>query len=563
LRGLQLSEFGPFVAGLKQTWSRLGDAKKGAFGVVAVVILAIPLLWLVDRIVLFLFAKSYIAEIADVFNIDQHMARAMALILWVIIIFFVSKLFSISHANRRIGFYGLLFLLVSQALLLSYGTKDHFFKPSSGEPTKCYVLSREGEVRYLEHAGVDPVTGRVCRTYTQETAERLRAYAGGKRPERILSSEVDFFDLRTGEPIVWFYRDKDGAIELFNLMGFHPESGEELQPVNTDIIKAYKAQAHRRISPPRRIKDIEEFELFDTATGQPRAWFWKGKNGKYEFFDNQGFHPANGEVLKRFTSEEIARWKQEKELLREYEEQEARKRLEEAQLRKDAEERRLAREREAVEKAERTEAEKQRALTEAADSCDKLAANPHDPRKPLNVLGSKFAEVQENAAEAALACRRAVEYFPNEPRYKYQYARALGFTKAAEAILIYRRLTKELYPAAFDNLASLLLQKRDKKSIAEAISVLKNGVRNGDSDSMVTLAALVGTSMYPVSNPYAYKLALYKQAASLGHQEAGEAAVEMERQAEQQQLEYVSRRQQEQMMLELFGTLLGGALRGH
>ena len=60
-----------------------------------------------------------------------------------------------------------------------------------------------------------------------------------------------------------------------------------------------------------------------------------------------------------------------------------------------------------------------------------------------------------------------------------------------------------------------------------------------------------------------HKLALYKQAASLGHQEAGEAAVEMERQAEQPQLEYISRRQQEQMMLELFGTLLGGALRGH
>jgi hypothetical protein len=550
------------VENAKQKWSRAGDASKGAIRVVGVVALAIPLLWLVDRIVLFLFAKSYVAEIAEVFDIDLHMARAIALVLWVIIVFLVSKLFSISHANRRIGFYGLLLLLVGQALVLSYGTKDHFFRPSSGEPTKCYVLSREGEVRYLENPGVDPVTGRICRTYTQETAERLRAYASGKRPERILSLEVDFFDLRTGEPIVWFYRDKDGGVELFNLMGFHPESGEELQPINKDVIKEYKAQAQRRIAPPQRIKNIEEFELFDTATGQPRAWFWRGPNGEYEFFDNQGFHPANGEALKRFTSEEIARWKREKELLREYEEQEERKRLEEARLRKEAEERREAREREAVERAARVEAERQQAMAEAADGCDKLAANPHDPRKPPNVLGSKFAEVQENAAEATLACRRAVEYFPNDPRYKYQYARALGFTKPSEAILIYRRLTKELYPAAFDNLASLLLQKRDKRSIAEAISVLKNGIRNGDSDSMVTLAALVGTSMYPVSNPYAYKLALYKQAASLGHQEAGEAAVEMERQAEQQQLEYVSRRQQEQMMLELFGTLLGGALKG-
>ena len=373
---------------------------------------------------------------------------------------------------------------------------------------------------------------------------------------------MDFFDLRTGEPIVWFYRDKDGNIELFNLMGFHPESGEELQPVNAEIIKAYKAQAQRRFSPPRRVTDIEKFQLFDTATGQPRAWFWRGPNGEYEFFDNEGFHPATGEALKQFTSVEIARWKREKELLKEYEEQEENRRLQEEQIRKDAEERRLTREREAAQRAAAAEAETRRAVAEAVDSCDKLAANPHDPRKPPNILGSKFGEVQENAAEATSACRKAIEYFPEEPRYKYQYARALGFTKPNDAILIYRSLAKDLYPAAFDNLASLLLQKRDKKAAKEAINVLKNGVRNGDSDSMVTLAALVGTSEFPVPNAYAYKLALYKQAASLGHQEAGEAAAEMERQVEQQQLDYVSRRQQEQMMLELFGTLFGGALKG-
>ena len=104
------------------------------------------------------------------------------------------------------------------------------------------MLTREGEVRYLEKFGVDPVTGRTCRVYTQETAERLQAYAKGKRPERIFEADPDFFDLRTGEPIIWYWRDKDGRVKRFNLMGFHPESGEELQPVNADVIKAYKDQ---------------------------------------------------------------------------------------------------------------------------------------------------------------------------------------------------------------------------------------------------------------------------------------------------------------------------------
>ena len=148
-------------------------------------------------------------------------------------------------------------------------------------------------------------------------------------------------------------------------MGFHPESGEELQPVNAEVIKAYKDQTQRKISPPQRIVDIEDYKLFDSATGHSRVWFWRGPNGEYEFFDNQGFNPTNGEALKQFTSEEIARWKKERQLAKEYKEQEERKRLQEEQLRRDTEERRQAREREAAERVEKAEAEKQRTVAEA------------------------------------------------------------------------------------------------------------------------------------------------------------------------------------------------------
>jgi hypothetical protein len=563
----------PYFGGLKEKWSGLGGAGRGFLATIAIIVAAVLLLWAVDRILLFFFAQSYVGEIAQVFNLDQHFARASALVVWALLIFFLSKLFSLSTASRRLGFFGLLAFLVGHALLLSHGTRDQFFEAKSGKATKCYVLTREGEVRYLENLGVDPVTGRTCRVYTQETAERLQAYAKGKRPERISLAEPEFFDLRTGEPIVWYWRDKDGRVELFNLMGFHPESGEELQPVNAEVIKAFKDQTQRKISPPQRIVDIEGYILFDSATGRPRVWFWRGPNGEYEFFDNPGFNPTTGEALKQFTSEEIARWKKEKRLAKEYEEQEQSKRLQQEQLRRDqeqlrrdAEEKRQLREREAAERAEKAEAEKQRKVTEVADRCDRLAANPHDPRKPANLLGARFAEVKENAEEAVLACRKAVEYFPAEPRYRYQFARALGFSRPDEAMAIYRRLTAQIYPAAFDNLASLLLQRHDSKSIRQAITVLKDGVRNGDPDAMVTLATLAGTPDFPVQNPYAYKLMLLQRSAALGNQDAKEAADELERQAQQQQQqqqqEAVSQRQQQQMMRDLFGTIVGGVLRG-
>lgn len=150
---------------------------------------------------MFFFARSYVSEIATTFNFDTHLAQAVSLVVWIVIIYLASKLFSLRKHNRRIGLYGLISLLVAHGLLLSYGSRSQWFRPS-GSATRCYILTREGEVRYLEHPGVDPVTGRVCRPYAPEMKERLDEYAKGKRPERILDPEPEFFHPRTGEPIV-------------------------------------------------------------------------------------------------------------------------------------------------------------------------------------------------------------------------------------------------------------------------------------------------------------------------------------------------------------------------
>jgi hypothetical protein len=71
--------------------------------------------------------------------------------------------------------------------------------------------------------------------------ERLKEYAEGKRPSKIKARPPEFFDPRTSEPIVW-YVDHGGAIEIFDLLGYHPETGEELLPVTPEIVDRWKAQ---------------------------------------------------------------------------------------------------------------------------------------------------------------------------------------------------------------------------------------------------------------------------------------------------------------------------------
>lgn len=345
--------------------------------------------------------------------------------------------------------------------------------------------------------------------------------------------------------------------------------------------------ARQSARPPKRIMDIETYDLFNSATGEPQVWYWRSENGEYEFFDGEGFHPSSGVELRPFDSTAISKWRKEMALAKDFEKQEQQRSQEQEQSKRDAEERRLEQERavqesrqhqeeESQRKAEqlieqeralqeskqRAEEERQRMATEAAERCDQLAANPHDLRKSTNVVGVRFGELKQNFEAAAAACQKARELFPSELRFSYQYARALGIAKPDEAISIYKGLIQRKYVAAYDNLGSLLVQRNDQKSIKGAIQIFKDGARNGDPDSMVSLATWVGTNYLPVSNPYAYKLALLREAARLGHEGAADALEEAERQAQQQQQEYATQKQQEQMMLDLFGNIVGGIVRG-
>ena len=121
-------------------------------------------------------------------------------------------------------------MIVGHSVVLWYGTSHQFFE-RSGKATKCYVVTRD-ELRYGVHPGIDSSTGRECRPVTPEIVERLRAYEKGVRPQRITEAEPTYFDPRTGEPIVWYYKNENGDIEIFNLMGFTPETGKELLPVS-------------------------------------------------------------------------------------------------------------------------------------------------------------------------------------------------------------------------------------------------------------------------------------------------------------------------------------------
>jgi len=192
-------------------------------------------------------------------------------------------------------------------------------------------------------------------------------------------------------------------------------------------------------------------------------------------------------------------------------------------------------------------------------SCDQMAANPSDVRKPGDVAGVPYNDLKTNAEAAADTCALAMKVNPEELRYRYQYARALEIDDPKKALKIHEQLIHDGYLASYDNAGSILIGTY--KNIPEAIKYFNEGVRRGDPDSMVSLASLIDQHYVFKNNPAEAKYALLTRAAELGHPGA-KLAIERERekfQELQQQREF--QQQQQQLMLQLFGHFMQGIAR--
>jgi hypothetical protein len=270
--------------------------------IAAGVLAALFLFWFVDKVIYYFLVRSYIDQVADVLDLNKHLINALVLLSFLAVVFFANLIWSFSKQKRRIGIAGIAALLVAHSLVLWFATRDKFFD-QAGTAVKCYVVTRDGTVTYGNRHGIDQVTGRQCRPVTPEVVERLEEYRKGRLPQRVADTDPTFFSPRSGEPIVWYYQSKQKGIEIFDLMGFHPETGAELIPITKEIVETWRQQPKQRCIPKR--VDPEKFPLFDPRTREPRVWYSRDKDGNYEFYDCPGFHTGTGQEL-LVISQEIA-----------------------------------------------------------------------------------------------------------------------------------------------------------------------------------------------------------------------------------------------------------------
>jgi hypothetical protein len=329
---------------------------------------------------------------------------------------------------------------------------------------------------------------------------RLKEYEKGNRPKRIIVSEPTFFDLRSGEPAIWYAKNKNGSIELFSLMGFHPDTGDELLPVTKEVVASWKDQTTAKPMPrvPQRV-DPKTFVFFDQITGESRAWYWRGSDGQHEFYDGPGFHPRTGDPLAVLT----------KDLLTKYERDAA----DQAKKQADA----AAAAKKIEDDAAVKKSDELKKLSQSEQRCDLLAANPNDQNRVGE--GVQFDALKGQANEAVEICDVAVKQNPKEPRLQYQLARALQFSDRKRAFVLLQALVSIRYPAAFDNIGWIVVAENPQ----EAVNYFRRGVDLGDSDSMLSLAEMIERNYAFPKGPGETKVSLYRRAAQLGNKAAANA----------------------------------------
>jgi hypothetical protein len=168
---------------------------------------------------------------------------------------------------------------------------------------------------------------------------------------------------------------------------------------------------------------------------------------------------------------------------------------------------------------------KTRIEDQSPDRCDLLAANPNDGAKPANVDGVAYDLLKVQSVDAIRSCEIAAAKYPDQLRFQYQLARALGTTgnkaNLQRAFEIHKRLVDLQYPAAFDNLGWLYITLFPSTSAnLPAIALFRRGIQLGDSDSMVSLVEMINSGLTTPQNQSETPIALITRAAQLGNQQA-------------------------------------------
>ncbi len=170
------------------------------------------------------------------------------------------------HPSLRLytNAYGIVIVVYVAAFFLAMylSSRSSFFGMTTGETLKWCAETPEG-IRVFDSPGVDPIYGVKLERCTPAQIVTLRSRQVGLSGATQLNigdpSTFEFFDSLSGRPKAWYSRNSDGEFEVYDKPGRHPRTGEQLTPVDADVVRTLTIRYRERMS--LREKEIREASL--------------------------------------------------------------------------------------------------------------------------------------------------------------------------------------------------------------------------------------------------------------------------------------------------------------
>jgi len=211
---------------------------KYAFVFLAIILGLIIFLTLMKALFVYGLYSFFLEKIYTTFGMDVMLARVIAVFAAVITLLALPWIISFLLFGRRKKEMFLLASAVTAVCFLGlyYGTANVFFDRTTGQPIKYYIKTLEG-FKFSSKGDYDPVIGDRFKAITPEIYKEYYLWQKTGKLENIPEVRAGkYFDMLTGEPIVWYSERPDGKIKLFPLPGFDPMTQKRLKPMAPDVI---------------------------------------------------------------------------------------------------------------------------------------------------------------------------------------------------------------------------------------------------------------------------------------------------------------------------------------
>ncbi len=178
-------------------------------------------------------------KIITTFGLDLMLSRVVAIFISVVTILVLPWVISfLLFGRRKKELFIVSALAIAVCFLgLYYGTTDVFFDRSTGKPIKFYIKTLEG-FKFSSTDDFDPKFGIKYKPITAEIIKECFFWEKTGKMQNIPAIKPgQYFNMITGEPMVWYSETPDGEIKLFSLPGYDPTTGELLKPMTKEVVR--------------------------------------------------------------------------------------------------------------------------------------------------------------------------------------------------------------------------------------------------------------------------------------------------------------------------------------